>query len=128
MPKSPITAAFARAAGFPYGTSRDDVKANAIDKGVAEHVEGVGEQGHGSGEQARKKLDDKHHSVHEQNEAKSRRSAVAKSVDSGNLIGTAIVHDFDHAQASENTRPPPNAPSAGQLTATPAVPPRAAAP
>ena len=53
-----------RGARFPYGTARDDVKTKAINKRVAEHVEGVGEQCHGPSEQARHQFDDKHRSVH----------------------------------------------------------------
>ena len=53
-----------RGARFPDGTARDDKKTKAINKRVAEHVEGVGEQRHGPSEQARHKFDDKHRSVH----------------------------------------------------------------
>ena len=81
-----------RSPRFPDRAARDDVETEAIDQRVAEHVEGVSEQSHGPSEQARHEFDDKHRSVHEQNEAKSRRLPLAQPVDGAALIDTAIVH------------------------------------
>ena len=45
---------------FPDWASRDHVKTETVNKGVAQHVEGVGEQGHGPSEQTRHELHKKH--------------------------------------------------------------------
>src|SRR3569623_1148072 len=80
--------------GLHLRAARDNVKTEAVHQRVAQHIERIGHQRNGTGQQAGDKLDRKHRGVDEQYRFQRRTLPVAKRFDFASRVAAAIRHVY----------------------------------